>query len=119
MLASLKSPTDPAAHLGLARVYTYSLPDPAKAMAEFASAEHLGAVLGRREIEQQGDAYRIWAKWELARDWRQAVRDADVARSYYQRIPGFNEVDQHLRELQEIHAPAPRKAQKRRSNRWY
>jgi hypothetical protein len=118
MLASLKAPADPAPHLALARIYTYSLPDPPKAMAEFASAERLGTVLGRREIEQQGDSYRIWAHRELARDWRQAKRDADVARTFYERIPGFNEVDQHLRELQQIYSPPPRKARKRRIYSW-
>ncbi|MCU1235478.1 MAG: serine/threonine protein kinase [Candidatus Solibacter sp.] len=117
-LASLKAPADPAPHLALGRVYTYSLPDPEKAMAEFTTATRLGAVLGRREIEQQGDCYRIAAQQELARNRRQATHDAALARAIYQRIPGFNEVDQHLRELQQIHAPAPRKAHKRRSYRW-
>jgi hypothetical protein len=46
MLASLKSPTDPAPHLALARVYVYSLPDPEKATAEFAEAR--GGAAGRR-----------------------------------------------------------------------
>ncbi len=99
MLASLKAPADPAPHLALARVYVYSLPNPGRAMEEFAAAERLGAVLGRREIEQQGDAYRIWSQQELAQDWRQAARDAEVARAFYQRIPGFDEADQHLREF--------------------
>ena len=113
MLASLKAPPDPAPHLALARVYVYSLPDPEKAMAEFAAAERLGAVLGRREVEQQGDVYRIQAQQELAHDWRQAMRDADVARGFYRRIPGFDEADLHLRELRQIHAPAPRKRARR------
>jgi hypothetical protein len=118
MLASLKAPADTAPHLALARVYVYSLPDPEKAMAEFAAAERLGAVTGRREVEQQGDVYRIRAHMELARDWRQAKRDADVARGFYRRIPGFDEADRHLRELDQIHAPAPPKARVRRLNRW-
>jgi hypothetical protein len=104
--------------LALARVYVYSLPDPEKAMPEFAAAERLGAVLGPREVEQQGDVYRIRAHQELARDWRQARRDADVARALYQRIPGFDEADRHLRELDRIHAPAPRKPHTRRIYRW-
>ena len=65
MLASLKAPTDPAPHLALARVYVYSLPDPEKAMAEFAAAEHWARTLGRREVEQQGDVYRIRAQQEM------------------------------------------------------
>jgi hypothetical protein len=118
LLASLKSPTDAAPHLGLARVYVYSLPDPEKAMAEFAEAERRGAVLGRREVEQQGDVYRIRAQQELARDWRRAMRDADVARSFYRRIPGFDEADRHLRALDQIRPPAPRKPVKRRGFPW-
>src|ERR1039457_4881034 len=82
-------PADPAPHLALARIYVYSLPDPEKAMTEFAAAERSGAVLGRREVEQQGDVYRIRARQELPRDWRQARRDADVARAFYRRIPGY------------------------------
>jgi hypothetical protein len=118
MLASLRAPADAAPHLALARVYVYSLSDPEKAMAEFAAGERLGAVLGRREVEQQGDVYRIRAQQELARDWRQAMRDADVARGFYRRIPGFNEAERHLRELDRIHAPAPRRARTRRVSRW-
>jgi hypothetical protein len=115
LLAASKAPADSAPHLALARVYVYSLPDPEKAMAEFAAAERLGAVLGPREVEQQGDVYRVRAHQELARDWRQAKRDADVARALYRRISGFDEADRHLRELNRIHAPAPRR---RRVYRW-
>ncbi len=118
MLASLKAPADAAPHLALARVYVYSLPDPEKAMAEFAAAQRFGAALGRREVEQQGDVYRIRAQEELAHNWRQAMRDADVARGFYKRIPGFDEADSHLRELDRIHAPAPRKPRSRRYYGW-
>ena len=111
------------AHLALARVYVYSLSDPEKAMAEFATAERLGATLGRREIQQQGDAYRLRAQSPLPASSRQAVRDAVVrdaaaARAFYQRIPGFDEVDDHMRELDRIQAPAPRKTKTGRYNRW-
>jgi len=118
MLASRRMPVDPAPHLALARVYVYSIPSPEKAMAEFAAAERLGATLGRREVEQQGDVYRIRAAQILASDWRQAVRDANLARGYYQRVRGFNEVDDHLRELAHIHAPAVARSKVRRSQRW-
>ena len=87
-------------------------------MAEFAEAERRGAVLGRREVEQQGDVYRIRAQQELARDWRRAMRDADIARSFYRRIPGFDEADRHLRALDQIRPPAPRKPVRRRSFPW-
>jgi hypothetical protein len=113
MLASHKAPKDPSAHLALARVYVYSLPDPEKAMAEFAAAERLGAALGRREVEQQGDVYRIRAQQEYPSNWRQAVEDAETARGFYRRVPGFDEADHHLRELERIHAPAPRKKARR------
>jgi hypothetical protein len=109
-------PADPAPHLALARIYVYSLTDPEKAMAEFAAAEHLGAHLGRREVEQQGDVYRIRAQQESAVNWKLAMHDADLARGFYRRIPGFDEADLHLRELDRIHAPAPRKP---RPRRWY
>jgi hypothetical protein len=118
LLASSKAPADAAPHLALARVYVYSLPDPDKAMAEFAAAERSGAALGRREVEQQGDVYRIRAVQELPRDWRQAKRDAAVARAFYQRIPGFDEAGRHLRELDRIHAPSPRKPRPRKVARW-
>jgi hypothetical protein len=108
-VAATKAPGDADPHLALARVYVYSLPNPTKAMAEFAAAERLGATLTRREREQQGDVYRIRAQQELARDWRQAKRDAVVARGFYRQIAGFDQADAHLKELARIHAPAPRK----------
>lgn len=123
MIAARKLPADPAPHLALARVYVYSLSDPEKAMAEFATAERLGATLGRREIQQQGDAYRLRAQSPLPASSRQAVRnavvrDAAAALTFYQRIPGFDEVDDHMRELDRIQAPAPRKTKTGRYNRW-
>ena len=51
-------PQSPDPHLALARVYVYSLPKVDQALAEFAAAEKLGAVLGPRELDQQADAYR-------------------------------------------------------------
>jgi len=117
LLAATKAPSDPAPHLGLARVYVYSLPDPEKAMAEFAEAERLGAAPGSREIEQQGDVYRIRARRELSRNWRQAVRDAAIAKALYRRIEGFNETGRHLKELEQIHAPV-RKPRPRRYYWW-
>ena len=118
MFASVKAPADPAPHLALARVYTYSLTDPEKAMEEFATAEHLGATLGRREVEQQGDVYRIRAEQQAPRDYRQAKQDADTARSFYRRIPGFDDADRHLRSLDNIRPPEPRKPRPGRLFRW-
>jgi eukaryotic-like serine/threonine-protein kinase len=50
---------DPAPHLALARLYTYSLHDASRALAEFAIAERLGAKLGPREIRQREDAANL------------------------------------------------------------
>jgi hypothetical protein len=115
--AALKLPRDPAPHLALARVYVYSLPNLDQAMTEFASAKQLGAMLGRREIEQKGDAYRLRAQEEAAaRQWDGAEKDAREARRQYQQIPGFDQVEAHLRELDAIHRPVAKKA--RRPARW-
>ena len=104
-----KMPHDPKPHLALARVYVYSLPDAARAMAEFAVAQQLGAKLGPREIEEQGDAYRIRAMREAKRSPREARRDAAIARSYYRRIAGFDQADSHLKQVAQLtDAPARR-----------
>jgi hypothetical protein len=89
-----------------------------KTTAEFAAAGLLGATFGRREIEQQADALRMRAQRQAAAEPRLAWQDAQTARALYERIPGFDQVDGHLRELDSIHAPAPRKAPVRRSRRW-
>jgi hypothetical protein len=101
-LAAQKLPQDPAPHLALARIYVYSLPNLEKALAEFGAAEHLGATLSRREVEQKADAYRIRAQQESAANPRQAVRDAAQARRLYAQIRGFNRVDRHLKDLARI-----------------
>jgi len=111
-------PRDPDPHLALARVYVYSLPNVPRAMAEFAAASRLGAALGRREIEQQADAYRIRAESALNSDLPAALEDAKTARALYQRIPGFDQVDGHLSDLDAIRATAARKAKPRRPKRW-
>jgi len=112
--AALKMPDDPAPHLALARLYVYSLPNVEQAMSEFAKAERLGAVLGQREIEQQGDAWRLRAvEQAAARQWEEAEKDAETARLQYQRIPSFDQVDEHLRELDGIHRPVVKKTWRR------
>ena len=105
---------DPAPHLALARLYVYSLPNAEQAMREFATAERLGAVLGRREIEQQGDAWRLRAVAQAeARQWDEAEKDAGLARQQYQGIPGYDQVDTHLLELDGIHRPVIKKTGRR------
>jgi eukaryotic-like serine/threonine-protein kinase len=116
--AARNLPRDPHPHLALARVYVYSLPNVERAMLEFAAAERLGASLGRREIEQQADAYRIRAESEVNSDLRAALQDAKTARSLYERIPGFDQADEHRGDLDAIHAPVTRKIRPRRPRRW-
>ncbi len=65
--AARRLPRDPGPHLALARLYTYSLPDSGKALAEFAAAEQLGARLGPREIRQREDAAQLKAREAAAR----------------------------------------------------
>ena len=95
-------PADPAPYLGMARLYVYFLPNVDQAMREFAAAARLGTVPGKREVEQQGDAYRLRAARLAATQPQLARRDADTARGFYQRIRGFDRVEQHLRELAQL-----------------
>ena len=112
--AALKLIGDPAPHLALARLYVYSRPSVELALSEFQTAVKLGAVLGPREIEQEGDAYRMRALDEFENlEWDAAERDAQLAHRYYLRFPRFDQVDAHLREVNTIHRPpSPRKARK-------
>jgi hypothetical protein len=115
--AAMHLPADPAPHLALARLYVYFLPDVEQALMEFAAAEKLRPGLGSREIEQVGDAFRLRALEEArAQEWDEVAEDVQLARRQYQRIPGFDQVNAHLRELDRIHRPAARKA--RRQLRW-
>jgi hypothetical protein len=117
--AALQLARDPAPHLALARLYVYpgpnGSPDIDQAMSEFAMAQNLGAVLGNREIEQKGDAYRLRALDEFENfEWDAAERDAQAARRQYELIPGFDQVNTHLRELASIRRPK----KSRRTVRW-
>jgi eukaryotic-like serine/threonine-protein kinase len=119
--AALQMPREPAPHLALARLYVYGGrkggPDVEQALDEFATAERLGATLGRREIEQKGDAWRLRALDEFENfEWDAAEGDAKAARLEYEHIPGFDQVDAHLRELNSIHRPVVKKT--RRAARW-
>ncbi|MBZ5586155.1 MAG: serine/threonine protein kinase [Acidobacteriia bacterium] len=105
--AARHMPGSPDPRLALARVYVYDLPNVEQAMEEFAAAERLGAALGPREIEQQGDAYRLRAERQ------KSMVDVRMARSYYQRIKAFDGANEHLRALERIKAP-PRKVRRRR-----
>jgi len=109
-------PGSPEPRLALARLYAEWLPDVERAAAEFDAAVRLGATLGRREIEQQADAYRLRAMGELARDPQEALRDAQAARALYQRIPGFDRADESLGQLERVRAQAAKPA--RRAARW-
>ena len=96
-------------HLGLARVYVYSLKNIGEAMAEFHEAERLGYHLGPREAEEEADGFLFRAQWELLRakrsmpdkkqaaKWLQMARaDTGRARSLYEPIAGFSNVSSSL-----------------------
>ena len=111
-------PRAPDPHLGLARIYVYSLKNVGKAIAELQLAKSLGYQLGPREMEQEADGYRFRAGAELkeaqqyreksktkkdqameARYLRLAQRDYDLARRLYEPISGFSNVSVALREV--------------------
>jgi eukaryotic-like serine/threonine-protein kinase len=103
----------PDPHLGLARVYIYSLKNVGKAVAELHAAERLGFHPGPREMEQEADGYRIRAVAELSearkysgtarsqeqRYLRLAQRDFERARQLYEPILGFSNVNVALRQV--------------------
>jgi hypothetical protein len=116
--AAMDLPHDPAPHLALARLYVYSLLNVEQAVSEFQTAVSLGAVLGRREIEQEGDAYRLRALDEFENfEWDAAERDAAQAHRQYELIPGYDQVDAHLREVNSIHRPSSQR-KPRKVVRW-
>jgi tetratricopeptide (TPR) repeat protein len=106
-------PTSPDPHLGLARVYVYSLKNIGKAMAEMHEAQRLGFEPGPREAEEEADGYRFRAAAELdqarravpkdraaeERYLRLAQRDFDRARQLYEPIEGFSNVSGALRQV--------------------
>jgi hypothetical protein len=112
--AAEKMPGDADPHLALARLYVYSLFDLDKALAEFAAAERLGAELGPREIEQQGDAWRMRAEREAAQRPQLARHDAQNANALYERVRNFDQVEAHLNALQHLRYGAVRKPVPRR-----
>jgi len=100
-------PGDAAPHLGLARVYVYWQPNVERAMAEFHAATQLGAAESRPEIEQEGDAYRLEALREAGNAPETAWQDAQRARQIYERVRGFDRVEQSLQELDRVKVPEP------------
>ena len=106
-------PRSPDPHLGLARVYVYSLKNMGRAVAEIGEAEHLGFQLGPREREEEADGYRFRATMELTqarrahgkssaaeeRYLRLAHRDFELARELYEPIQGFSNVSLALRQV--------------------
>jgi serine/threonine protein kinase len=111
--AAADLPNSPDPHLGLARIYVYTLHNLGLAMAQFHEAERLGFHPGPREIEQQADGYLYRAeqefqqwqaavkapKTEQAHDRRLADRDFERARGLYEPINGFSNVGQNLDQL--------------------
>jgi hypothetical protein len=105
-------PQSPQPHVALARLAAYWEGAPDRAVTEFAAAEKLGAQPGRRELEEEADGYRLRAQ----RLWSWA--DAQKARTLYQRIPGFDQADRHLKELDRIHRIPVHRVQYSRRRRW-
>jgi serine/threonine protein kinase len=107
------TPSSPDPHLGLARIYVYSLKNIGTAMAELHQAQRLGFEPGPREAEEEADGYRFRATAELdeARQYgpknraaeerylRLAQRDFDRARQLYEPIEGFSNVSVALRQV--------------------
>jgi eukaryotic-like serine/threonine-protein kinase len=116
--AAKRMPGSADAHLALARVFVYSMPDLDRALAEFHQAETLGAKIGAREIEAQGDAYRIRAQQVAWSAPREAWQAAQAARVLYRQVGDFDRAKEHLQELAPIHQPAAKKAPTHRSHRW-
>jgi hypothetical protein len=110
-------PKSADAHLALARVFVYSMPDLDRALAEFHQAEALGAQLGPREIEAQADAYRIRAQQVESIAPREAWQAAQTARSLYRQVGDFDRAKEHLQELATIRQPAAKRTP-RRSRQW-
>jgi hypothetical protein len=116
--AAKRMPGSADAHLALARIFVYSMPDLNRALAEFHQAETLGAKPGPREIEAQADAYRIRAQQVESIAPRDAWQAAETARALYSSVGGFDRAKEHLQELATIHPPAAKKTPARRSHRW-
>jgi len=116
--AAKRMPQSADAHLALARIFVYSMPDLDRALAEFHQAETLGAKLGPREIEAQADAYRIRAQQVEAIAPREAWQAAETARALYSKVGDFHRAKEHLQELATIHQPAAKKTPTHRSHRW-
>jgi len=105
-------PQWPDPHLGLARIFLYSLPDYDRAMEELTTAERLGYRLGSREIEQRADAYRLRGFDKTQKGEMEAARqDFEMARSLYRMIPGFSLADKHLAQIPDLQAAPQARAQ--------
>jgi serine/threonine protein kinase len=143
--AAVLLPRSPDPHLGLTRIWVYSLKNVGKAVAELHEAAGLGFQPGPRELEEEADGYRFRAGAELAearkahgssraaeeRYLRLAQRDFDRARQLYEPIVGFSnaslalrQVDDDDRARQELNdalskpAAKPQRKPKRRATRW-
>jgi serine/threonine protein kinase len=109
--AGRDAPQWPDPHLGLARVFLYSLPDYDRALDELAAAERLGYRLGAREIEQRADGYRLRGFEKTQKGELEAARlDFEMARSLYRTIPGFSLADKHLAQIPDLQVPPPARA---------
>ena len=137
-------PKSPDPHLGLARVYAYSIHNAGQTSAELHAAERLGYKLGPRESEQQAAAFLYRAGQELKAGQQAksrlekrrllvlAQRDLARARGLYEPIAGFSNVSDGLVQLEaneaiakkliadieRTHVAAARKRYDPRTRRW-
>ena len=116
--AERRMPQNADAHLAMARIFVYSMPDLTRARTEFAAAEKLGAKPTPRDIEEQADAWRIHAQQLENSSPRDAWIAAQQARALYRQVQGFDKADMHLKELTRIHQPVLRKTYARGGRRW-
>ncbi len=108
-------PRSPDPHLGMARLYVYSLHNIGQALGEFYQAERLGYKLGPKEAEEQADGYLFRSEAFLLRakqapatarqeraKWLQMARnDTERAWNLYEPIAGFSNVSANLEQLQQ------------------
>jgi eukaryotic-like serine/threonine-protein kinase len=108
--AAAQMPQSPDPQLGLARLYTYSIPDLSQAIAAMRAAAALGYALRAREVEQQADGWRMRAEREFAAGARErARRDAQRARALYAQLGQTDARDKRIRSVRQMASARPRR----------
>jgi serine/threonine protein kinase len=116
-------PQSPDPHLGLARIYVYSVRDLDKAIDEWNQAEQRHYQLAPREIEQKADGFLFRAQHEIVdlHDRKAGREDLARARRIYLSIRAYGDVPKRLAlvaaDERALNPPAPKPAL-RRSQAW-